>query len=75
MEADGNFPETVHVPLGKREMLQHSTIALEQIIRQLDLLKADKGEIIDEPFPLGFSMTVLVIACMDRHSEHMISEF
>ena len=51
MEADGNFPETVHIPRGRGETLQHSTIALEQIIRQLDLLKADKGKSIDEPSP------------------------
>lgn len=51
MEADGNFPETVHIPWGGREMLQHSTIALEQIIRQLDLFKADKRKSIDEPSP------------------------
>lgn len=51
MEADGSFPETVHIPWGREEMLQHSTIALEQIIRQLDLLKTDKRENIDEPFP------------------------
>lgn len=51
MEADGNFPETVRVPRGRGETLQHSTIALEQIIRQLDLLKADKGKSIDEPSP------------------------
>lgn len=51
MEADGNFPDTVHVPWGRGETLQHSTIVLEQIIRQLDLLKADKGKSIDEPSP------------------------
>jgi len=51
VEADGKFPETVHVPWGRGEMLQFSNIALEQIVRQLDLLKADKGKSSDEPPP------------------------
>lgn len=50
MEADGKFPETVHVPWGREEMLLYST-ALEQIIRQLDLLKADKEKSLNEPPP------------------------
>lgn len=51
MEADGNFQENVHIPWGRGEMLQHSTTALKQIIRQLDLLKADKRKSVDEPSP------------------------
>lgn len=43
----GSFLETAHFWRGN-EMLQHSTIALEQIIRQLELLRADKEQGFDE---------------------------